>query len=282
MACFYCNKQYVSTPDNGSCVECNNAVCTSPPQRPDKVYHGVTCTCTCRKLVCRYDAPTHAATHGHQTSDCFPASVAGFASDALASSVRAAQERRTAERLDRDAVDRFNEFLSFAVPGHPALLAALERQPGRGVRETVEIRTTGNARWPAFGAEFFSEGALDRVAGLAARAIVLATHALAPAELEAAGLDRLIDVARALNVPNVELRMPRSPHPELAEQWYSAWQGTPAFVEFADRLAGTHAERGTKAPASILRALTYTVVPASADAIADWVVEEPVLTPAMG
>ncbi|HET7584416.1 MAG TPA: hypothetical protein VFK13_05880 [Gemmatimonadaceae bacterium] len=272
MACFYCAQQTVPTPDNGLCVECSHAVCTSPPLRKDRVYHGLTCRCECRKLVCKYDAPAHARSHHRRTIDCFPASAGGFASDALETCVRVARDGRSAERLDADEVERLNHFLSFAVPGHQALLAALDRHPGRGVTDVVRIHTSGNAEWPAFDAPFYSGGALDRVAALSARTLAVAANALSRNELGTHALERLVPLQQLVQ------RLLPAWLPRLSADWIDV----PESAELIATIARGYATAGADVPAPVLRAITYTAVPEDAEAIADWVVEEPVSVPVAG
>jgi hypothetical protein len=255
MACFYCHLQGLNQiPDNGACAECGKASCAAPPVRKDKVFHASACHCGCGALVCRYDVFRHAHSEGGSVARCFP-TTAIAASAAVISSISAELgEGRTAGRLSSEAVETMNEFLNFVTPGHDALLIAVERARDPGLRELTSRKTAAGPElvWIAFDAEFFVEGALDRVAALAADAMRTAWNP----------------------VPGL-----RRPHPEL--MWYDRrlrrvldvlGVRQPLTTSSIEGLLQALAPRSVVPPPSLIRALAYTEIPTEASAIADWVV----------
>lgn len=78
MACFYCGKRSVNSPDVGDCAEnCAKPVCIEATSSRPQDYHADQCNCGCAKLVCIYEQDMHAR-NAHQSSveDCFPDSAA--------------------------------------------------------------------------------------------------------------------------------------------------------------------------------------------------------------
>lgn len=78
MACFYCGKRKLTSPDVGDCEEsCAKAVCIQTTSIRPQDYHADQCNCGCGKLVCIYEQSQHSRrTHNSNVEDCFPGSVA--------------------------------------------------------------------------------------------------------------------------------------------------------------------------------------------------------------
>src|SRR5262245_7284427 len=70
----------------GACGMCGREMCVYPSGRPDGIFHGEACECTCGSLICKEDFPRHSRGHGpgRAPSTCFPLATALSAGGALA------------------------------------------------------------------------------------------------------------------------------------------------------------------------------------------------------
>ena len=113
MACFYCGKRSVSSPDVGDCEEsCAKAVCIEATSSRPQDYHADQCNCGCSKLVCIYEQDEHARrVHNSSLEDCFPdsATMSGLgAAWAIEHSAQVRIDRLSADQAEiRRAVFRY-------------------------------------------------------------------------------------------------------------------------------------------------------------------------------
>jgi hypothetical protein len=268
MACYYCkNDGFPNNPDYGPCSVCRKSICTDPPVRPDKDFHGSECRCRCGELVCRYDMEQHATGKGGSMASCFPAMALLMGTATVTAAADELGEKRTASRLSPDAVDRFNDFLNFVAPGTEPLREAIERSENRMLPEVLRIaqHEVGEVPMIAFLPEFFSEGAIERVTALAADTVRKAWTAGRKVDLQGPGikwLDARIVAFLSGLTPDVLGR-------DLLE------------LAAVQQMLTALTPPGKPVPATLVRALTYSSVPSGARAIADWMVEEQVSATAM-
>lgn len=255
MACYYCNQRSVVNPDNGNCVDCSLAVCAAPPVRKDKKFHADQCRCRCRKLVCIYDAVTHAANHGSTVASCFPGSSLATAAGAIQTAIVEADAGRTAEHLEKGAVKAFNQFLNFVAPGHVELGKALKAHPEEIPFREKRRDPSSPERIPyEIGSGFFLEGAIDKLVSLAA---VTAVRSWTFAD------DAFRDEIAPSSFSTSLVR-------ELRESY--AHEDT---VTFSAEFLSAFVKPGGYVPPTIQRALTYTRLPTSPRGIADWFLDTP-------
>jgi len=253
MTCYYCHKQGMKISDQGNCAQCKLAVCTDPPSRHDGIFHGSRCMCgNCGQLICKYDALHHATSQGGTVADCFGALAIGAGSTVLVQTADALNEGRTASRLPSETSDNFSEFLSFVTPGEGNLRQAIERSPDPALQDLTEDRVADNGqKWVWFDPEFFTEGALERIAALAAGTMRRAWHKGSRSSMRAVREWMDPQLAMALG------KMGAAPTPS---------------IPVAEELLRGVVQTGSKLPPSLIRALAYTAVPEGAEAVADWVI----------
>ncbi len=206
-------------------------------------------------LVCQYHVMAHAATHSGGTVDrCFPSIALASAATVVRLTAVDMAQKRTASRLGPETVAAYGEFLNFIAPGYAALAAAVERSPDAGLRDLVSKRIDPASEEPtlAFAPEFWSEGAMERVATLAMVTMQSAwRREQSRQESGKAGNWLGIPVSRALTL---------------------MLNG----VSNTDRVEGLlqAVAPGIDMPKSLVRALTYAQPPRNADVIASWMVSE--------
>ncbi|MGH7754172.1 MAG: hypothetical protein ACREN5_15310 [Gemmatimonadales bacterium] len=262
MACFYCKKQgFPNVPSIGPCTECKKEVCVDPPapERPDGKFHASECRCRCGELVCEYHMQEHAAKEGGTTAGCFPAMALATSSATLRVAATEMGEKRTTSGLSPDSVAAFSQFLSFVTPGIGPLGHAIEQSADRTLLKQVKLRKdpVGDAPFLDFDPEFWSEGAIERVAALASDTLWRAWAGVRQTrktrlEWLGGGMIRFLtgtDISQAMSERAIE---------QLVKLVTPA--GLPPSV-------------------SLIRALNYTTVPEDPDAIASWMVSDTVLVP---
>ena len=204
-------------------------------------------------LVCRYHVLAHAATHSGGTVDrCFPSIALASAATVVRLTAVDMAQQRTASRLGPETVAAYDEFLNFIAPGYAALAAAVERSPDAGLRDLVSQRIdpASEEQTLAFAPEFWSEGAMERVATLAMVTMQSAWRR-EQSRQEKVGNWLGIPVSRALTLMlNGVLNTDR----------------VEALIQAV--------APGIDMPKSLVRALTYSQPPGSADVIASWMVSE--------
>jgi hypothetical protein len=259
MACYYCWKDgFTDIPDVGPCVVCSKAVCSEPPRRPDRTFHASASACDGHgALVCRYHMNQHATTNGRQVADCFPSQAVAAGNATLTVLAREMAEDRTAGRLLPPAVGVLNAFLNFVMPGHLALAEAIDRSPDRRVRELAAagLDEVGEVPIIELAPEFWSQGAMDRVAALAGRTLIQAWSARTDRP-RAPRLDWLGARVRAV------LTLVSGIDPDEGIRTHGTM------------LIEALAPRGVLVAPSLVRALRYTDVPHSPAAVAQWIMGE--------
>lgn len=202
MKCFYCRKEGQAVDASGQCRECNKPVCTYPPSRFDKVFHGEECQCGCSYIVCDPHAGEHASSrHGSLVPQCFPILVVSIAASAFEVCTRlltrtwqpqftpvsppAESASWTPSANETRAIDRM---LRTVFPGRGALVKGLRELPLRlqftyadrfqfpliAAGDLVHERRVPSLieTWPLFRKKFFrAPSRIEQVALFASRAI---------------------------------------------------------------------------------------------------------------
>lgn len=169
MDCYLCSNEALSVRAKGLCAVCNQAACSNPSKRHDRVFHGDTCVCGCGKFVCEADIDEHARRkHSGSAPTCFPkiAAVGSTRMLNLAASVIVSG----LPVPDPGTVRHLNEFLNHISPGSQTLR---DERASVAWTLTIDGPEYGRSDRPSvyFTSEFFTRAVMKRLSGLAAETL---------------------------------------------------------------------------------------------------------------
>lgn len=116
MACFYCARAKVNSPDAGPCYKCKNNICVDGLSARAHRYHGDTCICGCGELICIYHMDDHARNEHKSTIEtCFANTALMVSLVAAAALEDIAGAKSGSQRID-GALSDIGEFLAVVNP----------------------------------------------------------------------------------------------------------------------------------------------------------------------
>lgn len=176
--CYLCWSRRVRDTASGTCVVCQQPVCTPPPAYPGVGPHASECGCGCGRpgVFCLADAEEHASNdHASTPERCFSRLAIETAAKAFETAATAIDNRP----LEQADVDELNRFLNAVRPGRAALLKVYERIPrDEAVLDETLMTPSLRRAYVAFTGSFFTTAGLERCLVVAASSLAASLRQL--------------------------------------------------------------------------------------------------------